>query len=99
MMLAELGYQVTGMTDPQKALEAFRQNPRDYDLVITDLTMPGLTGDRLAEEIYAIRPGVPILLCSGYVGHIKGHAFLAGSIDKPVTLANLARAVRDALDR
>jgi PAS domain S-box-containing protein len=98
-MLAELGYHVTGMTNPHEALEAFRQTPGHYDLVITDLTMPGMTGDRLAEQLSAIRPGVPILLCSGYVGHIKPHAFLAGSIHKPVTLQELAHAVREALDR
>ena len=98
-MLAKLGYQVTGMTDPHEALKPFRQNPGHYDLVIPDLTMPGMSGDRLAEKLSAIRPGVPILLCSGYVGHIKPHAFLAGSIHKPVTLEDLARAVREALDR
>jgi PAS domain S-box-containing protein len=98
-MLARLGYQVTGMTNPIEALEIFRQNPGDYDIIITDLTMPGITGDRLAEKLSALRPEVPILLCSGYVKNIGQQAFLAGYIHKPITLESLARSVREALDR
>jgi PAS domain S-box-containing protein len=98
-MLVKLGYQVTGMTDPLEALEVFQQNPGDYDIIITDLTMPGIAGDRLAEKLSTIRPEVPILLCSGYVRDIGRHAFLAGYVHKPITLASLARSVREALDR
>ena len=98
-MLAQLGYQVTGMSDPQEALEAFKENPDHYDIVITDLTMPGITGDRLAQKVSVIRPDVPILLCSGYVKNIGQQAFLSGFIRKPITLPNLARSVREALDR
>ncbi|MGD9331099.1 MAG: ATP-binding protein [Desulfobacterales bacterium] len=97
-MLEKLGYQVTGMTDPQAALEAFRQNPQQFDIVITDLTMPGITGDRLAEKMAALRPEVPILLCSGYLKRIGPHTALSGTIRKPITIEKLARALREALD-
>ena len=97
-MLAKLGYSVTGVNDPQKAYDIFKQNPENYDIVITDLTMPGLTGNRLAEKLSAIRPDMPILMCSGYVKDIGQHAFLSGYIHKPITLRDLARSVREALD-
>jgi PAS domain S-box-containing protein len=97
-MLTKLGYSVTGATDPQEALEIFQQNPQNYDIAITDLTMPGMTGNRLAEKLSAIRPHMPILMCSGYVKDVGQHAILSGYIHKPITLESLARAVREALD-
>jgi CheY-like chemotaxis protein len=97
-MLTKLGYSVTGATDPQEALRIFQQNPENYDIVITDLTMPGMTGNRLAEKLSAIRPHMPILMCSGYVKDVGQHAFLSGYIHKPITLRDLARSVREALD-
>lgn len=96
-MLAKQGYRVVGMTDPLEALEAFRRTPDQFDLVITDLTMPGITGDRLAEKLCAIRPGLPILLCSGYVQNVE-HPCLSGCIHKPVNLRDLHRAVRKVLE-
>jgi PAS domain S-box-containing protein len=97
-ILAKQGYQVTGMTDPREALAVFRQAPDRFDIVVTDLTMPGLTGDRLAEAIAAIRPDVPVLLCSGYVQH-GSHPCLAGTLHKPLQMQGLSRAVREALDQ
>jgi PAS domain S-box-containing protein len=97
-MLAKLGYHVTGMTNPHEALEAFRRAPDRFDIVITDLTMPGITGDRLAEQISAIRPDIPILLCSGYVKHID-HPCLAGFVHKPIAMQDLSRSLREALDK
>jgi PAS domain S-box-containing protein len=97
-MLAKQGYRVTGLTDPLEALAAFRDAPQQFDIVITDLTMPGMTGDRLAEAIAAIRPDLPILLCSGYMKH-GDHPCLAGSIPKPIRMQQLSRSVRQALDR
>ncbi|WP_303721898.1 ATP-binding protein [Malonomonas rubra] len=64
-MIERLGYQVVAETDSRKTLELFRCSPRDFDLVITDLTMPHLTGDMLARELLAIRADIPIVLCSG----------------------------------
>lgn len=64
--LKRLGYSVEVKTSSPEALEAFRRNPDSFDLIISDQTMPGLTGDKLAEEIRKIRPEVPIILCSGF---------------------------------
>ena len=63
--LERLGYVVTAETDSRKTLELFRQNPDMFDLVITDQTMPHLTGVMLAQELLAIRADLPIILCSG----------------------------------
>src|SRR4029077_11998818 len=64
--LARLGYRVTVKTVSTEALETIRQLPDTFDLVVSDQTMPGLTGDKLTEEIRKIRPDIPIILCSGF---------------------------------
>ncbi|MBF0463104.1 MAG: PAS domain S-box protein, partial [Magnetococcales bacterium] len=64
--LTAMGYTMVGSTDPLEALEKFRQLPDAFDAVITDQTMPGMTGDQLAEKIRAHRPNMPIFLCTGY---------------------------------
>jgi PAS domain S-box-containing protein len=66
-MLGRLGYKVTGETDPVRALELFRSNPRDYDVVVTDLAMPQLSGFDLSAQLLAIRPDIPIVMTSGFV--------------------------------
>ena len=63
--LERLGYTVTAQTDGEKTLELFKKTPQDFDLLITDQTMPHITGVMLAREILAIRPDLPIILCSG----------------------------------
>jgi len=65
--LERLGYKVTGCRVPQKALEMFRSRPHDFDIVLSDLSMPEMSGVELAREILQIRPGMPILITSGYV--------------------------------
>jgi CheY-like chemotaxis protein len=86
-----------------EALEAFRTRPQDYDLVITDLTMPNMTGDRLAREILAIRADMPIILCTGFSQVISPDQAKAMGIRemvmKPLTVRNLAETVRRVLDR
>jgi len=67
-MLQRLGYKVTGCTDPHKALETFRSRSEEFDVVVSDLSMPGMSGIDLAREILRIRPGIPILLASGFIG-------------------------------
>jgi PAS domain S-box-containing protein len=64
-MLEHLGYQVTTRTSSIEALEAFRAQPAKFDLVITDMTMPKMTGDKLAKELMRIMPNLPIILCTG----------------------------------
>lgn len=65
--LGRLGYEVTGHTNPIEALQVFRENPRHFAAVITDLSMPGMSGADLAREIIAIRPDVPVVITSGYI--------------------------------
>ena len=63
-----LGYQVTGCESPQEALERFRDHPVDFDVVVTDLSMPGMSGMELARQLLSLRPALPIILISGQFG-------------------------------
>ncbi len=65
-MLSRLGYIVVGATDAEEALETFRASPESFDLLMTDQTMPGLTGDALIRAVRRIRPALPVVLCTGY---------------------------------
>jgi len=65
-ILNRLGYTVVGATDPEEALETFRADPGGFDLLMTDQTMPGLTGDALIRAVRSIRPDLPVVLCTGY---------------------------------
>ena len=65
-ILEKLGYRVKGHTDPQKAYDAFAAHSDGFDLVITDMSMPRLTGEELSKRLMEIRPDIPILLCTGY---------------------------------
>jgi len=100
--LERLGYRVEARTSPVDSLNAFQAHPSDYDLVITDLTMPELTGDRLAAELMRIRPGIPVILCTGFSEKMTREKArdlgLQGFLMKPVVTADLALVVRDALD-
>ena len=101
--LERLGYQVETRTDPFEALALFRSHPGRFDLVITDMTMPGLSGDGLAQKLMKIKPNIPVLLCTGYSDRIDrdkaGKMGIAGYALKPLDLGELARTVRDLLDR
>jgi CheY-like chemotaxis protein len=102
LMLEQLGYQVTTHVVSAEALEMFRRAPMRFDLVITDMTMPGLTGDLLAQGLLAIRPDIPIILCTGYSSRISKERARAIGIRefilKPLVAGELARAVRNVLD-
>jgi PAS domain S-box-containing protein len=96
--LAHLGYTVTSLTDSRTALAMFREHPDAFDVIVTDLTMPALTGIDLAEEALRIRP-VPILLSTGYLdGATRQLPDGVRLLRKPYTRAELARAVRRSLD-
>ena len=101
-MLERLGYDATGIAGSFEALEIFKQSPQRFDLVITDLSMPGLTGDQLAQELIRIRPSLPIILCTGYSDRIDQKiARLIGFrilLMKPLAMNILAKTVRDVLD-
>jgi CheY-like chemotaxis protein len=102
LSLERLGYRVTALGDSREALERFRAAPGDFDLVITDMTMPHLTGDRLASELLALRPALPVILCTGFSAGITPEKALALGIrefiQKPLVIGELAAAVRRALE-
>ena len=101
-MLKRLGYQVTSRTSSIEALEAFRNNPDKFNLVITDMGMPNMAGDKLAVELTKIRPDIPILLCTGFsetMSEEKAAALgIKGFLLKPIVLKDLAQKVRELLD-
>jgi CheY-like chemotaxis protein len=102
-MLSSRGYSVVSKTDSLEALELFREDPGQFDLVITDMTMPGVTGDRLAREILAIREDIPVIICTGYSEHISEEKAknigITAFIFKPLDMRTLTETVRKVLDR
>ena len=102
-MLERLGYQVESRTSSIEALEAFRAQPDRFDLVITDMTMPNMTGMELAKEIIGIRPTLPVVICTGYsdlISEDKAKAMdIREFIMKPVIKREIAHAVRRVLDQ
>jgi two-component system CheB/CheR fusion protein len=102
-MLQRLGYRVVAFTDSREALKVFLKDPAQFDLVLTDQTMPGLTGDELGRAIKRVRPDIPILLGTGYDDAVSSEKTRAsgfqGSLTKPFSMRELAKAVRSALDR
>jgi len=101
-LLEKLGYRVTARTSSVEALETFARQPDQFDLVITDMTMPNMTGDQLARSIWDIRPGVPVILCTGYNEMMSEDKALAMGICKfilkPIEKDELALAIRSALN-
>ncbi|MEF2144039.1 MAG: transporter substrate-binding domain-containing protein [Desulfovibrionaceae bacterium] len=99
--LANLGYKIHSETDSRTALQSFRNAPENFDLVITDYNMPGLSGDKLARMILEEKPGIPIILCSGYSHSFDESAAAALGIreylKKPISLKLLALTVRKYL--
>ena len=102
-VLERLGYNVTAMTSSIKALELFKENPYRHDLLLTDLIMPQLTGDKLVSEIIEIRPDMPVIITSGFTDTIVNDNFKQLSnkafISKPFQPQELAKTVRQVLDR
>lgn len=102
IMLERLGYQVCERTSSLDALEAFKANPDSFDLIISDMAMPNMTGDRLALKIKEIRPEIPIILCTGFSNKLDEmkmeHLGIQGVLMKPVIKSELANMVRNALD-
>ncbi|MCK5311196.1 MAG: cache domain-containing protein [Desulfobacteraceae bacterium] len=100
-VLIKLGYTVVGMTDSVEALEKFKQNPNDFDLVLTDMAMPQMTGLELSNQMIAIRPDIPIILCTGFSEGLTAKMIedygILDMIMKPMIASELARAVSNAL--
>jgi PAS domain S-box-containing protein len=101
-MLQKLGYKVTALTDSREALTLFSADPSQFDLVMTDQTMPHMTGEDLGRETMRIRPGIPVILCTGYSDLISSEKATAmgfqGFIMKPFTVGEGAELVRRVLD-
>jgi CheY-like chemotaxis protein len=102
-MLQHLGYDVVTFSSSIEALNTFRARPDRFDLVITDMTMPHMTGERLAQALIEIRSDLPVILCTGYSERITEDMASALGIKaflpKPLSAHDLAKKVRDTLDK
>ncbi len=102
-MLEKLGYQVTCILEIPQALDLFKKTPDSFDLVITDLTMPVLTGFQLSEQIHGIRQDIPIVLCTGFGEHINKKKYyqqgIRGFLNKPVSVKGVSHLIRDVLEK
>jgi PAS domain S-box-containing protein len=100
--LQRLGYRVRTSTDPEEALETFSDDPDEFDLAITDLQMPGMSGVELAARFMSVRADLPVLLITGNRLAVEPHVLRAAGVrelvDKPFRLQDLSRAIRTALE-
>jgi len=101
-LLERLGYRVETRASSIDAIEAFRRDPQKYDLIITDMAMPKMSGEELSREMKAVRSDIPIILCSGFGDRMndrgKDAIGVSAFLMKPVTYADLANTVRMVLD-
>ncbi len=101
-MLSSLGYHVTARRSSVETLELFRTRPSDFDLVITDMTMPNMRGDDLAREMLKIRGDIPIILCTGFsemITEAKARSIgIRRLIMKPLYTKDLAKVIREVLE-
>ncbi len=101
-ILSTLGYDVTPCTASDEALDLFKADPERFDLVITDLTMPKMTGDLLAQELMRMRPEIPVILFTGYSDLVSRERFnklgIRDCLMKPLTRKDLAESIRRVLD-
>lgn len=102
-LLENLGYTVTAFDDPLAACTAYEESPDGFDLVMTDMTMPGMTGMALSQRILRTTPSQPIVLCTGHselINREKALAMgIAAYVEKPVMMKDLAKIIREILDR
>ncbi len=100
-ILQRQGHRVTSFTSPDAALAAFQKSPDEFHTLLTDLTMPGMNGLELAKQIHALRPALPVVLCSGYANLASRENFEAAGIrflvEKPYNVEELAQMVARAL--
>ena len=101
--LTKLGYRVTTCAHPSDALKLFQERPDDFDVVISDYAMPEMNGIELSREMFAMHPGIAIIICSGVIKLLEGlkneQPWIADVISKPARLNKIVAAVRKALDR
>lgn len=101
-MLSRLGYQVQGVTSALEALDIFKSRHREFDLVITDLTMPNMTGIELSKELMRVRPDIPVIVCTGLTSSIDPQVIKKNGVRdyivKPFVVREMAETVRRVLD-
>jgi CheY-like chemotaxis protein len=102
-MIEKLGYQVISRNSSIEALDTFRNHPRQFDLVITDQTMPEMTGLELVKQLIRIRPDIPVILCTGYMEMIAednaGSLGIGSYVMKPVRISDISVKIRKLLDQ
>jgi len=102
-MLAKLGYQVVPRTSPLEAIATFKASPGKFDLIISDMTMPNITGDMLAIELMKIRSDIPVIICTGFSEQLSEKKVdtigISAFLMKPLTIHELAGTVRRVLDQ
>jgi CheY-like chemotaxis protein len=102
-ILQHLGYNVTACLKSTEALQIFLARPDDFDLVVTDQTMPGMTGIQLIKEVHALRPNMPVVLCTGYSDQVSKESAqqhgITEFLSKPLSVSTLGKAVKQALSK
>ena len=102
-MLTRLGYQVETCLNPIEALERFKEAPNQFDLVITDMTMPDINGLQLFDQLKAVRNDIPVIVCTGFSSKIdeseSSNLGISAVIMKPVERKEMARSIRQVLDK
>ena len=102
IMFKKLGYSLRALNSPKQALDIFRQSPEEYDLIITGLTMPEMTGIDLASEIHTYRPDIPVILMTGFgkdidnVKKLKKYG-ICQILKKPVKVETLVSSINEVL--
>ncbi len=102
IMITRLGFKIQAVSSPLQALELFQKNPAQFDLLITDLTMPEMTGIELAEELHKIKPHLPVLMMTGYEKDIEHISYpnvygICQFLKKPVTMTQMATAINEII--
>lgn len=101
-ILEKLGYQVEAKLNPTDALALFKSNPDFFDIVITDMTMPQMTGTQLSERLKEIRSDIPIIICTGHsslIDEVKAKQLgIVGFLTKPVSMSQISKEIRRILD-
>ena len=97
-----MGYQVTALSNSKEALTEFTSRPQNFDLVLTDMAMPAMQGDVLAQKIHQVRADIPILMCTGFSEQLTPERTQAVGIGKiimkPLLFRELATSIREFLD-
>ncbi len=102
-ILEKLGYRVTTRNNSKEALTLFRSQPEMFDLVITDQTMPNMTGEELAKELISLRPDIPVIICTGFSAKVNEEKVCKMGIKallmKPLIMQEMAETIRNVLDK